>query len=510
MNTPLRPAAPPLPNSYWVRPGEFLAGEHPGGLNDAETIERIAQLSAAGIDAYLDLTGPGERDAYVHLLPAHIEYDCRPLIDHGVPEALEQMAEIVDLVGDALRRGRRLYVHCRAGIGRTGTVVGCWLAGQGYVGEAALDQLNTLWQQCERSKRWPFVPETPQQREFVLGWRPMVLLAEQADSTPPASQPSGYASPMVAEPYLAPGSLEDRFLGALLGLAVCDALAASSQGKAPGTFAPIAEPVGGGVLELPRGGWSDETAMALCLADSLLAREGFDTRDQVERYTRWQTEGYLSATGRCVGITETVSRALGAAHFRRQMFAGSHDPRTRAKDPLTRVAPAVLYFHASQREAIWYATEAARTTCQAPQVLGATALMAASLHAALGGADRAAVLSPPTARWSAKAPPRRLAALAAGDFALRPAVLEGRAADAVDALQAAFHAFSSTQSFRAGALLVANLGGDSDAIGALYGQLAGAWYGVQAIPPEWRNTLNQHELIAGYARRLLTRQNSAF
>ena len=104
--------------------------------------------------------------------------------------------------------------------------------------------------------------------------------------------------------------------------------------------------LGGGPFDLPRGAWTDDTAMALLLAESLLEREGFDAHDQVERYVRWQREGYGSATGQCVGISANVARALATALYKRQPFAGSHDPAQLDKDPLSRVAPVVMYFFA--------------------------------------------------------------------------------------------------------------------------------------------------------------------
>ena len=100
----------------------------------------------------------------------------------------------------------------------------------------------------------------------------------------------------------------------------------ATQFRTPGTFTPVGDLLGGGPFDLPRGGWSDDTAMALCLADSLLERDGFDARDQVERYRRWQREGYLSATGQCLGITASTARALAMAQWRRRLFSGSHDP----------------------------------------------------------------------------------------------------------------------------------------------------------------------------------------
>lgn len=473
-------------------------------------------MFAAGVNSFLDLTRPGECDSYLSWLPTNIEYDNRPLIDHGIPEAEEQMRDVLDVAHEALRRRRTLYVHCRAGIGRTGTVIGCLLAELGVPGEPALAELNRLWQQCARSRSWLAVPETVEQTQYVLNWRPLreqaaivkntsarvpAAASENVLAAAAAPQPLAVRARAVATDDAGAGALRERFHGAVLGLAVGDALAAATQGRAPGSFAPLTDLVEGALLELPRGGWSDDTAMALCLADSLLERRSFDARDQVQRFVRWQTEGYLSATGRCIGITAGVTKALAAARFRRQMFAGSHDPKQRDKDPLTRVAPSVLYYFASASRAVHQATEAARTTCQAPAVLAATAFFAAVLHAAVSGVERDRLLAPDPASWTRKPADRRLAALARGDYAPQSAQ-GGGSSDAIEVLQAALRIFASTANFRDGALAAANLGGDSDVIGAIYGQLAGAYYGVQAIPLTWREALLRRELLEDYAQKL--------
>lgn len=504
MSSAVKLPAPPIPNSYWVLHPGVLAGEHPSGAGDTATRERLELLFAAGVNSFLDLTKPGECTSYLPFLPADVEYDNRPLTDHGVPESTEQMQDTLAVVHDALRRGRTLYVHCRAGIGRTGTVIGCLLADRGARGPAALEALNELWQQCGRSRSWLSVPETTAQAEFVLAWGSEPAAPQAVTGGAPTAAADQETAGEDSETLAAISGLRDRFHGALLGLAVGDALAAATQLRAAGSFAPVSDLLGGGVFDLPRGGWSDETAMALCLADSLLESRGFDARDQVQRYIRWQTQGYLSATGECVGITAGVARALGAARFRRQPFAGSHDPRQHDKDPLTRVAPSAMYFFAAPDQAIHQATEAARTTCQAPPVLAATAFFAACMHAALAGADRKRMLAPATASWSAKAPSRRLAALAAGDYSPRPSLSAGSPSDAIDALQTALQIFASSHNFRDGALAAVNLGGDSDVVAAIYGQLAGAHYGVQAIPLAWREALLRRDLIEGYADRLLS------
>ena len=497
MEAPL--PASPLPNTYWALPGLLLAGEHPSGLTAEATRQRLSTLLAAGVECFLDLTQPSEVEPYDEALPFHVEYLRKPIRDHGLPEKREHMMEILDCLHDALRSGRPAYVHCRAGIGRTGMVVGCFLVERGLNGEQALDELARLWQQSERSKFWPNVPETDAQTEYVRKWIPRNLdFSLAAPAAPrlrapippmqpvPIPVPAEEPAPAAPDPLLAPDtlaaarSLRERFQGALLGLATGDAVAAPTQYRRPGTFTPVGDLTGGGPFDLPRGAWSDDTAMALCLADSLLVTNGFDARDQVDRYRRWQLEGYLSATGQCLGITASTTRALAMAQWRRQLFSGSHSPHQLDPEPLSRVAPMVMFFFASEEEAVQLASDAARTTCQAPAVLAACRDLARALFLALSGRPKPAIMA------EVPVPPR----------------MKGRGA-AAEALAVALEAFAATDNFRDAVLRAANEGGNSDVAASACGQLAGAYYGAGAIPAPWRESLLRRELIEACADQLL-------
>jgi ADP-ribosyl-[dinitrogen reductase] hydrolase len=469
------PAALPLSNCYWVLPGQLLAGEHPGGSTAAATRARLRRLLEAGVSCFVDLTQRDELPPYDADLPLGVEYFRKPIPDHGIPQQPGQMAELLDCLHDALRSGRLVYLHCRAGIGRTGTVAGCLLVESGLAGDAAVGELNRLWQQSGRAALWPQVPETPEQTEYVRRWvRPG---APRAD---PLFEP--------ATLWAARG-LRERFLGALLGLAVGDAVAAATQYRRPGKFTPVGDMLGGGPFDLPRGGWSDDTAIALCLAESLLECEGFDSRDQVARYRRWQQEGYLSCTGQCVGITAGTARALAVAQWRQQPFAGSHDPEALDPEVLSRVAPVAMYFFAQPAAATERAAEAARTTCQAPAVLTACRALAQALHAGLSGEPRSAILAQ---------------AQSALDAALHPIPATANpGSTAPSALAAALQAFAGTGNFRDAVLAAANLGGNSDVVAAACGALAGAHYTASAIPTLWRNSLIKKQLIESCADRLL-------
>ena len=479
----------PLPNTYWVQPGRLLAGEYPGAEeNEEATVERVRQLLAAGIDTFVDLTMAGEQEPYQPLLGPAVEHHRLPIMDHGLPRSPAHMRDIIGLIDDALARGRSVYVHCRAGIGRTGMVVGCHLAASGRGGAEALAELNRLWRQSARSAQWKRVPETEEQRDFVLEFAESLVDAELL---------------LDADALAAARRLRERFHGALFGLAAGDALAAPTQLGRPGAFVQVRDMLGGGPYDLPRGAWTDDTAMALCLAQSLVEARGFDARDQLDRYARWQREGEPSATGQCVGITGSVAKALGTARWRRQVYAGSHDPALLEPDPLVRAAPAAMFFFADAGKAVQQAAEAARITCQAPGVLAATRLFAAMVHAALSGASREAVLAPADSLWRRADVPPRLAAIAAGSYRGRAPETLSPGGDALDLLEAALWAFDRHTSWRDGALAAANLGGHSDVIGALHGQLAGAHLGLASIPLAWREALARRDLIEDVADQLL-------
>lgn len=161
---------PPLPNTYWVIPDLMLAGEHPYGASEAETRERLTKLCGAGINYFIDLTESGEMPEYRGLLPVNAHYLRSAIRDTEVPNEIAQMQELQSRIRNARALGRRMYIHCRAGIGRTSLVVGCYLAEGGLDGNSALAQLNRLWSLCARAASWPTVPQTEQQADYIRDW----------------------------------------------------------------------------------------------------------------------------------------------------------------------------------------------------------------------------------------------------------------------------------------------------------------------------------------------------
>jgi protein tyrosine/serine phosphatase len=127
-------------------------------------------LQAAGVRSFIDLTGDEEMPPYAPWLDTKVEYINLPIPDHSVPADPARMREILLALAEGLSGNDAVYVHCRAGIGRTGTVIGCWLRERGAAPQTALDELNRLWRQNARSARWPSIPETAEQESYILEW----------------------------------------------------------------------------------------------------------------------------------------------------------------------------------------------------------------------------------------------------------------------------------------------------------------------------------------------------
>ncbi len=166
-----------IPNAYWIEPGKLLGGAYPATASCAVTLERIGVLLAAGVTSFVDLTEEGECVPYHMLLPpdkglngAEVRYVRKPLGDHQIPRTPEVMRGILDYMASSLAEGHRIYLHCRAGIGRTGTVAGCHLIERGMAPAQALEHLQRLWEEGGRTSVWPHTPETEDQTAYVRNW----------------------------------------------------------------------------------------------------------------------------------------------------------------------------------------------------------------------------------------------------------------------------------------------------------------------------------------------------
>jgi ADP-ribosylglycohydrolase len=300
-------------------------------------------------------------------------------------------------------------------------------------------------------------------------------------------------------------SAQDRYRGALLGLATGDAVGTTVEFRSPGSFALIDDMIGGGPFRLAPGQWTDDTSLALCLAESLVEREGFDPIDQLERYLRWYDTGYLSSTGYRFDVGDTTKAAL--EHFRstRDANSGPTGPRTASNGSIMRLAPVALFYACHPGEAIERCAESSRTTHGATASVDGCRYLGALRVGALQGTGKAKLLADhfgPPSYWRRHPLVPEIDEIAAASFKQGdPPTIESTGY-VVKCLEAALWGFHHGESFREGVLLAVNLGGDADTTGAVFGQLAGAYYGAQAIPKAWRAKLAHRELIESLADRL--------
>jgi hypothetical protein len=158
-----------LPDLYWVKRGALAAGEYPGSRAEADAVARLDALREAGVTSFVDLTEEGELTPYRPLLHAGVRYRRLGVRDFSCP-SLAEMRRILDVVDDELARGETVYLHCWGGVGRTGTVVGCWLARHEPRGDEVLERLREL--RAASGKAGRDSPETEEQQELVRSWRP--------------------------------------------------------------------------------------------------------------------------------------------------------------------------------------------------------------------------------------------------------------------------------------------------------------------------------------------------
>jgi len=297
--------------------------------------------------------------------------------------------------------------------------------------------------------------------------------------------------------------MKDRQRGALVGLAVGDALGAAVEFKSPGDFEPVTGFRSGGPHRLNPGEWTDDTSMALALADSLGA-VGWDIDDQACRYVEWSQTGKYSVNGRCFDIGITTSRSLSRFQQTGQaLSSGSTSESSSGNGSIMRLAPVPIHFHHLVPDKIEslskIAEESSLSTHASEQCLSACRYMALVLCGLIHGEGRDQVLSPawePLAKLRTVKPLHPLIqAIADGSFMKKqPPEIRG-AGWVVASLEAALWAFHGAGSFEEAVLRAVNLGDDADTTGAVCGQFAGAFWGESGIPESLRSGLARYDMI---------------
>ena len=295
----------------------------------------------------------------------------------------------------------------------------------------------------------------------------------------------------------------------LIGLAVGDALGCTLEFKKPGTFEPITTIQGGGVHKLEVGQWTDDTSLALCLAQSLIDCKGFDAKDQMQKYCKWDEEGYMSSTGECFDIGNTTLKALNKFRATGEPYSGMTEDSSAGNGSIMRLAPIPMYYSNNPEDALKYAALSSKTTHANVMCIDACRYMSGIIVGLLNGDSKVAVLSSmysPVKDYIDNEPLcDAVKEVASGSFKdKQPPDIKGTGF-IIKSLEAALWAFYTTNNFKDGALKAVNLGDDADTTGAVYGQIAGACYD---IPQEWLDVISMREKIMEISNQLFLSQHS--
>ncbi len=286
-----------------------------------------------------------------------------------------------------------------------------------------------------------------------------------------------------------------------LGLAIGDALGMPLEFKQRGTFAEIETMQAGGAFNLPVGYWTDDTSMALCLADSILENQSYDSYDVMDRYAKWRREGYRSSTGDCFDIGNQTTAAISEYLSSPQVSVEMRRSEAAGNGSIMRLAPVVMASLAARNsleQTMAISAVSARETHYSVAAETATAIFAAMLAKAAVATTKQEILDFSAVNYAQSEP---IIAALKGAESKTPDVLKPTGY-VIDTLEVAMWAFMTTDTFKDGALNTVNMGGDADTIGAVYGQLAGAYYGYQSIPSEWLGVLHDSVGLRELAARL--------
>ena len=282
----------------------------------------------------------------------------------------------------------------------------------------------------------------------------------------------------------------NRFRGALLGCAVGDALGTTLEFQAPGTFEPINGIIGGGPFNLKAGEWTDDTSMMYCLAHSLVRTKVFDPKDQMDLYSKWWKDGVFSVNGKCFDIGNTVIHALKNYERTGDPIAGDKDPNSAGNGSLMRLSPIPIRYYYSFEDSIKYAALSSKTTHGAEEAVDACRYFSGLIWGALHGESKENLLdgvySPIEGYWEKNPLCQSVTDLIINaEYKTKKASQIRASGYVMHTLEAVLWAFYHSDTFEDGALLAVNLGEDADTTGAVYGQLAGAYYGERVINYDW-------------------------
>jgi ADP-ribosyl-[dinitrogen reductase] hydrolase len=250
---------------------------------------------------------------------------------------------------------------------------------------------------------------------------------------------------------------------------------------------------------LPAGSWTDDTSMMLCLAASMVSRYGLvDDRSELSHYVEWFRKGYLSVNGKCFDIGHTTKRALLKFIHTGTPINEPADELDQGNGSLMRIAPVPIMHWNNPNKAFHFGCVSSATThnhMSCINVCGIVSYVIASIIK--GDSITKQDVMKSLARWEYYSGDKRLREILRGEFKEKTRDQISSSGYVMDTLEAALWCFFNTDDFESGAVLAVNLGRDADTVGAVYGTIAGAFYGFDAIPPRWLEALQGQRYLDG-------------
>lgn len=293
------------------------------------------------------------------------------------------------------------------------------------------------------------------------------------------------------------GISQSKAIGSLIGLAIGDALGAPYEFKLP-PYEISKNYSSGGIFNVSCGEWTDDTSMALCLAQSLIDKNGFDPINQMDKYLAWRNTGYMCTRERCFDIGITIDTALLYYSKNKESYCGLEGDQHSGNGSLMRLAPIAIFYRHTPTDLIKYSALSSQTTHKSQLAVDSCIFYGQLIAGALNGIAKDELLSKDFIDTSKLR--SEVVIIAKGSY--KEEKIFHSEGFVLYTMETALMAFFKYSNFEDGLLDIITRGNDVDTIGAVYGQLAGAYYGYEAIPKRWRDGLVQHTMIYEIAQTL--------
>ena len=286
----------------------------------------------------------------------------------------------------------------------------------------------------------------------------------------------------------------NKKLGCMLGLAVGDALGSAVEFKYRDTFPIVTDLIGGGPFKLLPGQWTDDTSMALCSLQSFIDKSEFDPSDQMDKFLSWYLDGYMSSNGLCFDIGYTTMEAIEKwISDKSTPYHGNIHHKSAGNGSIMRLAPVPIYFADDFDKAIHFSAMSSKLTHGTRMCIDACKYMCGIILGAMSGESKSEILRaryhPIKGQWDCDELHPEILKIANGSFKDKKRHEIESSGWVIHTLEAALWAFVNSGTFESSLIKAVNLGYDSDTVGAVCGQISGAYYGYDNIPDRWLSKL---------------------